>query len=150
MIALATKRTRFYQSVGALGVIELTAPGRCVKVVKGLKRIGVPSDDYHYYSLHATLDRQHWANWNENVMKPLVLEYPDSKQGLAEGALLRLHAGQQCFDAYSKHLALDLDFKADSAFAFSPGLTESPDDAYPVENAADRPSSEKMQIAEPS
>src|SRR6478609_3470060 len=42
MVALATDRHYAYQSVGALGVIELTAPGRAKLVNAGLKRLGVP------------------------------------------------------------------------------------------------------------
>src|SRR6188768_1646620 len=41
MVALATARHYAYQSIGALGVIELTAPGRAELVNAGLKRLGI-------------------------------------------------------------------------------------------------------------
>jgi hypothetical protein len=40
MTAMATNRHYAWHSVGALGVIELTAPGRSAMVAKGLRRIG--------------------------------------------------------------------------------------------------------------
>ncbi len=41
MVALAANRRYAYHSVGALGVIEMTAPGRVSQVNDGLKRLGV-------------------------------------------------------------------------------------------------------------
>src|SRR3546814_11790055 len=40
MTAMATSRLHAWPSVGALGVIELTAPGRSAHVAHGLRRIG--------------------------------------------------------------------------------------------------------------
>ena len=47
MAGLAANRRYAYQSVGALGVIEQTAPGRAAMVARGLKRLGVPAGDRH-------------------------------------------------------------------------------------------------------
>src|SRR3546814_18120654 len=41
MTAMATCRRYVWQSIGALGVIEMTAPGRSAMVAKGLRRIGL-------------------------------------------------------------------------------------------------------------
>ncbi len=106
MVALATKRTLFAQAIGALGVIELTSPGRCIKVVEGMKRIGMTGAQYHYYALHASLDKKHWEGWKDNVVWPLIEERPAYMRLLAEGALLRLFAGNRCFETYSRHLGL--------------------------------------------
>ena len=43
MTAFATVRRYAWHSVGALGVVELTAPGRVAKVGVGLKRLGFPT-----------------------------------------------------------------------------------------------------------
>src|SRR6476661_1178734 len=56
MTALACNRRYAYQSIGALGVIELTAPGRAEQVNAGLKRLGINGAARRYYALHATLD----------------------------------------------------------------------------------------------
>jgi hypothetical protein len=104
MIALATTRHYAYQSLGALGVIELTAPARSELVNAGLKRLGIGGAARRYYALHATLDVRHSAAWNREVLQPLVASNPAIALRIAEGALLRLRAGQRCFERYRQEL----------------------------------------------
>jgi len=104
MTALATTRRYAWHSVGALGVIELTAPTRVGKVAEGLKRLGCPPIARKYFHLHAVLDVKHAADWIENALRPLVTEDPARAAWLAEGALMRLICGRRCFDAYRAHL----------------------------------------------
>ncbi len=104
MVALATARHYAYQSIGALGVIELTAPGRSALVNAGLKRLGIGGPARQYYALHATLDVRHSAAWNQEVIMPLVAQDPRTALPIAEGALLRLRAGERCFDRYRGEL----------------------------------------------
>jgi hypothetical protein len=104
MSALAANRHYTYQSVGALGVIELTAPGRAACVNAGLKRLGVSGSARRYYALHATLDIKHSAAWNREVLWSLVASNPQTAQAIAEGALMRLLAGQRCFERYRQAL----------------------------------------------
>jgi hypothetical protein len=100
MVALATARSYAYQSIGALGVIELTAPGRSQLVNAGLKRLGIGGAARRYYALHSTLDVRHSQTWNREVLGPLVEGNPELASRIAEGALLRLRAGARCFDRY--------------------------------------------------
>jgi hypothetical protein len=104
MVALATTRHYAYQSVGALGAIELTAPGRSQLVNAGLKRLEIGGAARRYYALHATLDVRHSATWNREVLQPLVASNPAIALRIAEGALLRLRAGQRCFERYRQEL----------------------------------------------
>ena len=104
MTALASTRRYTWHSVGALGVIELTAPGRAGCVAKGLKRLGVRADDRHYFDLHAVLDVRHSEAWNQEALKPLAGEDPNRARFIAEGALMRLICGARCFQAYRREL----------------------------------------------
>jgi len=106
MSALATHRRYAYQSIGALGVIELTAPGRAACVNAGLKRLGVGGDARQYFALHATLDIKHSEAWNREVLHPLVADCPETAPLIAEGALMRLEAGARCFERYRARLGL--------------------------------------------
>ena len=45
MIALARHRRYAFHSVGALGVIEMTAPTRAGYVDQGLRRLGIPAEE---------------------------------------------------------------------------------------------------------
>lgn len=104
MFALAANRRFAYHSLGALGAIELTAPGRAALVNVGLRRLGVRGEARRYFALHATLDVKHSLAWNREVIVPLVAEDPRIGVAIAEGALLRLVAGARCFARYRSEL----------------------------------------------
>jgi hypothetical protein len=104
MTAMATTRRYAWLSVGALGVVELTAPWRCVHVSKGLKRLGYGQRERLYYDLHSHIDVKHSQTWNENALRPLVEEDPRRARPIAEGALIRMRCAQRCFDRYAELL----------------------------------------------
>lgn len=107
MVAFAANRRYTYHSIGALGAIELTAPGRSAAVNAGLKRLGISGASRQYFALHATLDIKHSEAWNREVLRPLVAENPDVAPAIAEGALLRLEAGARCFERYRRVLGVN-------------------------------------------
>lgn len=100
MTGMAVNRRYAWHSVGALGVIELTAPGRSALVAKGLRRIGLSDRERRYFDLHAVLDIKHSEAWDEEALKPLVAEDPARATAIAEGALMRLTCGARCFERY--------------------------------------------------
>jgi len=104
MAALATHRAYAYHIIGALGVIELTAPGRAAQVSLALRRLKVSAKARHYFDLHAVLDVKHSEAWNREVFLSIVAERPEAARWIAEGALMRLKCGADCFDAYRRHL----------------------------------------------
>lgn len=106
MVGLAASRRYSYQAIGALGAIEMTAPGRVAKVNAGLKRLGIPAGTRKYFQLHSMLDIEHSKAWNTEVIYPLVEADPRTAQPLAEGALMRLASGARCFRRYRQHFGL--------------------------------------------
>jgi hypothetical protein len=104
MTAMATRRDYAWHALGALGVVELTAPGRSAAVATGLKRLGVAAKDRLYFDLHATLDVKHSAAWNAEALLPAVTEDPRRARAIAEGALIRLTCGARCFERYRREL----------------------------------------------
>ena len=102
MVALGTNRNYAYHALGALGAIELTAPTRAVFVGEALRRLKVSAKARHYFDLHAVLDVKHSEAWNREVFASIVAETPEAARWLAEGALMRLQCGADCFDAYRK------------------------------------------------
>lgn len=103
MVVLASYRRYAYLALGALGVIEMTAPSRVARVDQGLARIGVPASARVYFSLHATLDLKHSREWNREVIQPLP---PERMREVCEGAYMRLWAGKACFDRYRVELGV--------------------------------------------
>ena len=100
MTAMAATRRYAWHSVGALGVIELTAPGRSACVAQGLRRVGLSDRERRYFDLHAVLDVKHSADWNREAIRPAVEEDPRRATAMAEGALIRLLCGARCFERY--------------------------------------------------
>jgi Iron-containing redox enzyme len=104
MTAMATTRRYAFHAIGALGAIELTAPGRSAATAAGLRRLGVSGKQRHYFDLHAVLDVKHSEAWNREAIGPLVAEDPRRARAIAEGALIRLRCGERCFERYRAEL----------------------------------------------
>jgi hypothetical protein len=106
LVGLAANRHYAYHSIGALGAIELTAPGRAAYVDAALTRLGLSSQTKQYYALHAVLDVKHSAAWNREIIAPLVSSDPSLCLPIAQGALMRLNAGARCFARYRAHFGI--------------------------------------------
>ncbi len=104
MTAMATARRYAWHSVGALGIIELTAPDRSAATAAGLRRLGFSPVERRYFDLHAVLDVKHSEAWNREALRPLVEEDGRRAAAIAEGALMRLHCGARCFERYREEL----------------------------------------------
>lgn len=107
LMGLAYNRRWAYHSIGALGAVELTAPDRARLVKEGLERLGVSKVARRYYALHEVIDERHYHQWSSEVLMPLVEGDGARAQWIAEGALMRLGAGQRTFERYRRHLWAD-------------------------------------------
>lgn len=106
LAGLAFNRRYAYHSLGALGVIELTAPTRAVKLVEALDRLGVDRHASRYFRVHAVVDVAHARTWCDEVLIPTVAERPETAVCLAEGALMRLYTGACTFERYRREFGL--------------------------------------------
>ena len=106
MLAMAMNRRYAYQSIGALGAVEMTAPTRVGYVNEGLKRLNVDFETRKYFQLHATLDIKHSEAWNREVIYSLVKSNPQTAKPIAEGALMRLCCGAKSYEKYKLVLGI--------------------------------------------
>lgn len=106
MLAMAINRRYAYQSIGALGAVEMTAPTRVGYVNEGLKRLNVDFETRKYFQLHARLDVKHSKAWNNEVIYSLVKSNPQTAKPIAEGALMRLSSGARCYEKYRAHFGI--------------------------------------------
>ena len=104
MSAMAINRRYAYQSIGALGAVEMTAPTRVGYVNDGLKRLNVDFETRKYFQLHATLDIKHSEAWNREVIYSLVKANLQTAKPIAEGALMRLCCGAKSYAKYKQLL----------------------------------------------
>ncbi len=106
LVGLAYHRRYAFQAVGALGVIELTAPSRATRVVAALDRLNIAREAASYYRVHSTVDVSHYRAWRQEVLIPLVKEDPSRAVHIAEGALMRLNAGLRTYERYRRELGV--------------------------------------------
>ncbi len=104
MSGMACSRRYAYHSIGALGVVEMTAASRARQVDRGLKRLDVEARARSYFTLHSRIDVLHARDWNREVIRPLIEADPRLRAPIAEGALMRLAAGARCFARYREVL----------------------------------------------
>ncbi|MBE7939086.1 MULTISPECIES: iron-containing redox enzyme family protein [Ramlibacter] len=119
MVAMATSRRYAFHAIGALGVIELTAPGRVRRVADGMRRTGFEARHRAYFELHAALDVSHARAWLREVIRPLAERDAACARAMAEGALIRLTCGARCFDRYARELGIRQADAASSGLAAS-------------------------------
>lgn len=108
MMGLAYNRRYAYHAIGALGAIELTAPGRCVLVARGLERLGVAGAGRTYDARCAAGDGPRRAQWKRDVLCPLVSRDGSLSRWLAEGALMRMEAGRRAHERYRRELGIEM------------------------------------------
>lgn len=108
LVGLAINRRYAFHAIGALGVVELTAPSRAVRVVEALDRLGIKKSASYYFRLHSTVDIGHWRGWRDNVAIPIVRANPEAATAIAEGALMRLGAGARTFARYRDLLGVEV------------------------------------------
>lgn len=133
MIALATNRHYAFQSLGALGVAELTAPRSKQFVQDGLSRLGLAPETFAYYSSSTRLDALHSAAWQHEVIEPLIAADPTLAPLIAEGALLRLDFAARCFERYRKELWSPRRLVADFEYSDGPAQLNAPAIAMPAD-----------------
>ena len=109
MTAMAANRDYAWHSVGALGVIELTAPARSAAVAAGhaaarLRRQAAPllrsprrARHQAQRGLEQGSDPPRWSRTGRG---------PARARAMAEGALMRLTCGERCFDRYRELLGV--------------------------------------------
>jgi hypothetical protein len=77
------------RALGAMGLMEYSAPVRFQAMVDGCTRLGVPADVVHYQRIHVHVDADHGAEWLENVLLPMAAESPAALQEIGMGVLTR-------------------------------------------------------------
>jgi Iron-containing redox enzyme len=113
LVGLAYNRRYAYHALGALGVIELTAPSRAVKLVQAFDRLNVAREASHYFRVHAVVDVAHARTWRDEILIPVVREQPEVAVYIAEGALMRLQAGARTFERYRREFGLQVSVATD-------------------------------------
>lgn len=88
------------RALGAMGLMEHSAPARFQAMVDGCTRLGVPEDVITYQRIHIHVDADHGSEWLANVLVPLVGESPQVLREVSMGVLTR----KRIADAYYERI----------------------------------------------
>jgi len=89
LLMYALRRQYTPRLLGALTILEHTAPYRFSRTVLGLRRIGAPEEVVRYHELHVTVDDNHGKQLLERVLAPLVRNGADILREVCIGCLIR-------------------------------------------------------------
>jgi hypothetical protein len=110
LMMYALRRRHAPRLLGALTILEHTAPYRFAKTVQGLRRIGAPEEAVAYHDIHVTVDAKHGKQLIERVLTPLVRETPGALQEVCIGCLIRYRVAVDYYRSIEdaiRHLGLD-------------------------------------------
>lgn len=88
------------RALGALGLMEYSAPARFEAMVEGCTRLKVPEDVITYQRIHIHVDTDHGSQWLANVLVPLAKRSPDLLREISMGVLTR----KRIADAYYERI----------------------------------------------
>jgi hypothetical protein len=88
------------RALGAMGLMEYTAPVRFQAMVDGCNRLGVPADVVLYQRIHVHVDADHGAEWLDNVLVPLAHQSSEARREIGMGMLTR----ERVANAYYEHV----------------------------------------------
>ena len=89
LLMYALRRQYGPRLLGALTILEHTAPYRFSRTVRALRRLGAPETAISYHDLHVTVDANHGKQLIERVLMPMVQRGPDVLREICIGCLIR-------------------------------------------------------------
>jgi hypothetical protein len=104
MLGLAANRHYAFQSIGALGALELTVTGTARAIATAMKRLGFAVESRAYFESRSKLGVLRSHAWNQDVILPLVARDSRAATAIAEGALMRFAADDRCIARYGVDL----------------------------------------------
>lgn len=89
LLMYALRRQYHPRLLGALAILEHTAPYRFSRTVKAMHRLGMPADVIYYHDMHIKIDANHGKQLLYRVLMPLAESCPEAIEELCIGCLIR-------------------------------------------------------------
>lgn len=100
LLMYALRRKYSLRLIGAIAILEHTAPSRFSKTVRGLERFNLPREVIAYHKEHIQIDAKHGMELQEYVIKPLVeLNRTDVIHEISKGILIRYKIALTYYEA---------------------------------------------------
>jgi hypothetical protein len=105
LLMYALRRRYGPRLLGALAILEHTAPYRFAKCVEGLRRIGMPEDVVRYHEIHVQVDANHGLQLFNRVLLPLISCGPHILREICVGCLIRYRIAIDYYRSIEEALA---------------------------------------------
>lgn len=89
LLMYSLRRQYHPRLLGALAILEHTAPYRFSKTVKAMKRLNLSEDIIYYHEMHIKIDANHGKQLLQRVLLPLVKHNPEVIKEICIGCLTR-------------------------------------------------------------
>jgi hypothetical protein len=106
LLLLALRRKYSARLLGALTLLEQTAPYRFSKTVEAMRRLNVPEDVVYYHRLHIDVDAKHGDDLLKEVVLPIVARRPDLIPEIATGVAMRCNIANDYYAELSSRMNL--------------------------------------------
>lgn len=97
LLLLSIRRHHCVKLMGALTLLEHTAPRRFARAVQGMRRLGVPEDIIYYHEMHVKIDAKHGDDLLNQVVLPMLRDRPELTAEAAAGVQLRLQVANRYY-----------------------------------------------------
>ncbi|MES2939433.1 MAG: iron-containing redox enzyme family protein [Pseudomonadota bacterium] len=97
LLLLSVRREHCVKLMGALTLLEHTAPRRFARAVQGMRRLGVPEDIIYYHEMHVKIDAKHGDDLLNQVVLPMLQARPELTAEVATGVQLRLQVANRYY-----------------------------------------------------
>jgi hypothetical protein len=97
LMLLAVRREQCARLLGALTLLEHTAPRRFSRAVAAMRRLSVPEPIIYYHEMHIRVDAKHGDDLLNLVVLPMLDARPDLTAEVAIGARMRLQVANRYY-----------------------------------------------------
>lgn len=103
MLMMYGLRRRFIgRLIGAIGILEDTAPYRFAATVEGMKRCGMPEHVIRYHEAHIHFDSNHGAELLQDVVLPMIAKNKFLLKEIGLGMLIRYRVALDYYASINK------------------------------------------------
>lgn len=89
LLLMATRRDFNLRLVGALGLVEGSAPKRFSATTKAMQRLGMPAEVIAYHKAHISIDTRHSKEWYDHVLTEYAALGSEAIREMALGVEIR-------------------------------------------------------------
>lgn len=98
ILLMALRRNYVPMLIGALSILEHTAPWRFHCTTAGLRRLNVPAYAIEYHDMHIAIDAKHGNDLIRRVIRPILSRRPELCREVAYGCAIRFNIAQEYYD----------------------------------------------------